>query len=47
LWAQAKAIPASIAVKSKDELQAMVLDLLKKLKLQDKRMKGAELPVSL
>jgi hypothetical protein len=37
---QKKAVPAVIAAKSKEELQTYVLDLLKKLKLRDKRIEG-------
>jgi hypothetical protein len=33
-------IPASIAAKSKEELQGYVLDLLKKLKLRDRKLEG-------
>jgi hypothetical protein len=37
----AKALPAAISGKSKEELQALVLTLIKKSKAQDKRIEGA------
>ncbi len=33
-------MPAIIATKTKEELQVYILDLLKKLKLRDKRIEG-------
>jgi hypothetical protein len=35
-----KKVPAVIASKTKEELQVYVLDLLKKLKVRDKRIEG-------
>jgi hypothetical protein len=38
------AVPAALASKTRDELLAMLLDALKKLKLRDKKIDGARRP---
>lgn len=43
LLLQKAKIPAVIAAKSKEELQTHVLDLLKKLKVKDKKIEGGEM----
>lgn len=43
LRSQRAKVPAIIATKTKEELQVYILDLLKKLKLRDKRIEGKRL----